>query len=83
MTPQFRDIKGLMEFLMEHAGDLYTSNFAFLDRIRGKEVADLGSGYGYFTTALSTYTKRIDGFDVDKRAVGFATEMLISIYLTG
>ena len=79
LTPQFKDIRGLMEFLMEHAGDLYTSNFAFLDGIRGKEVADLGSGYGYFTTALSNYTKRMDGFDVDKRAVGFATEQMLPL----
>lgn len=79
LTPQFKDVKKLMEFLTEHAGDLYTSNFAFLDHIRGQEVADLGCGYGYFTTALSTYVRRIDGFDVDRNAIDFAREKMLPL----
>ena len=62
-------------------GDLYTSNFFFLDKIRGSYIADLGCGYGYNTIALSSYVNKIDAFDVDKNAIAFANINLRQLLL--
>ena len=76
VRPEFKSLSDLNNFLKTSAGDLYTSNFFFLDKIRGFYIADLGCGYGYNTIALSPYVKKIDGFDVDKDAIAFANVKL-------
>lgn len=75
ITPKFKNLGELQNFLKFHAGDLYSNYFAFLPLLSNKIVADLGCGYGYMTTAISGYTERIDGFDVDSNAVTFAQEL--------
>jgi 2-polyprenyl-3-methyl-5-hydroxy-6-metoxy-1,4-benzoquinol methylase len=74
--PEFKSLSELNVFLRTFAGDLYTSNFFFLDKIRDLYVADLGCGYGYNTIALSTYVKKIDAFDVDSDAISYANYKL-------
>ena len=76
IRPEFKSLSDLNNFLKTSAGDLYTSNFFFLDKIRDSYIADLGCGYGYNTIALSPYVKKIDAFDVDKDAVAFANNKL-------
>ena len=76
LRPEFKSLSDLNVFLKTFAGDLYTSNFFFLNKIRDLYVADLGCGYGYNTVALSPYIKEIDAFDVDDHAIFYANDKL-------
>jgi len=76
ITPTFNNMSELVYYLQNYAGDLYSSNVFFIENIRNKKVADMGCGYGYFTTLLSQYTDSIDGFDIDLNAINYAKESL-------
>ncbi len=74
--PEFNNRDKLIEFMKMKRGYDYSNNFAFLDYLKNRKVAELGCGHGYITFCLYDYVTAIDGFDVDQNALLVARELM-------
>ena len=75
ITEEFITREQLTEYIKRNNGYNYTRNMLFSEFIIDKKVADIGCGHGISSAILSKYAASIDGFDIDKKAIGYAKNL--------